>query len=449
MFALSEYSLNAVAKVLKTPLMVDDARFSAVSTDTRTLQMGNLFVALRGPNFDGHQHLASAKAKGAVAAIVDHQQDLPIPQFIVKDTKLALGELAKARRQAFNGKVIGLTGSNGKTTVKELIANILRQQGKVLATQGNLNNNIGLPLTLLQLENDEQFAVIEMGANHSGEIAYLTDITRPDVALITNAGAAHLEGFGSIKGVAYAKAEIYSGIAPEGCAIINLDDQYAPFWLEKSQQFKQLGFGLQADKADVSASNIVSKSEMTAFDLQLDQQAVHIRLPLSGLHNVSNALAAAAAVSALGIRLDLIQQGLQSFTGIQGRLKVNHLANEVVLIDDSYNANLDSMKAAIDVLETYPTYRILVVGDLFEVGADVIEIHKALGVYAKAHAVDELLAVGEMSKHVVQAFARGAKHFDDKAALANYLKTKMTSNVAVLVKGSRGMHMEDVINNIS
>lgn len=446
---LQEYTFSSVAQVLGATLDGEDGNFSAVSTDTRTIKPGELFIALKGPNFDGHEHVSSAMDKGAVAAVVDHQLDLPITQFKVKDTRLALGELAKARRRAFQGKVIGLTGSNGKTTVKELSASILQVEGKVLATRGNLNNDIGLPLTLLSLENNEQFAVIEMGANHFGEIAYLTQIANPDVALITNAGAAHLEGFGSVAGVAEAKSEIYQGLLPQGCAIINMDDQYAGLWREKTQQFKQLGFGIQSENADIKAKNIVSHPESTEFDLAINSETQSIRLPLSGLHNVSNALAAAAAATALGIGLTSIKQGLQSFQGVSGRLNIKNVASGAVVIDDTYNANLDSMKAGINVLSSYSGHRILVVGDLFEVGDDTIQVHQELGEYAKAQGIDELFALGEMSHHAVTAFADGGAHFEDKPSMITALKPKLKSGVVVLVKGSRGMRMEEVVNGIT
>lgn len=449
MITLSEYTLSNVAQVLGAEFSGKDRQFSAVSTDSRKIEPGQLFIALKGPNFDGHDHVAKALEKGAVAAVVDHQVDAPVTQFQVKDTRIALGQLAKARRHAFKGKVVGLTGSNGKTTVKELIASILMQEGKVLATRGNLNNDIGVPLTLLELQNNEQFAVIEMGANHHGEIAYLTQIANPDVALITNAGAAHLEGFGSVEGVANAKAEIYQGLNSKGVAIINLDDQYAPLWLSKTDQYRQIGFGINADAAVVKASNISSDPEQTQFELMTNASSQMIKLPLSGMHNVMNALAAASVAVALGVNNQSIKQGLESAQGVQGRLNITHTASSAIVIDDTYNANLDSVKAGIDVLRQYNGQRILVVGDLFEVGPNSPQVHQAIGEYAKKQGIEELLAIGEMSQYAVQAFGDGGVHYTEKSQMIKDLQAKLDQGFVVLVKGSRGMRMEEIVVGIS
>ncbi len=449
MLTLNDYTLAAVTKVLNTEAGDVGGEFSAISTDTRTLKAGELFVALKGDNFDGHDHVAQAMEKGAVAAIVDHRLPLEFPQIVVADTRRALGELARARRLAFRGKVIALTGSNGKTTVKELIAAILRLQGKVLATEGNFNNDIGLPLTFLRLHNDEQFAVIEMGANHPGEIAYLTRIALPDVALITNAGAAHLEGFGSVEGVAKAKAEIFEGLSTNGVAIVNLDDAYADLWLAKTQRFRQIGFGAHSDLASITARDVELRPESTRFSLSIRDDTQRVNLNLSGWHNISNALAAAAAATAVGVEPELIKQGLEGFAGVSGRLKIMRLSNGALLIDDTYNANLDSMKAAIDVLSHYPAPRVLVIGDLFESGERAQEIHKQLGQYAQEQGVDELLAVGELSQYATQAFGDKGRHFAGKDELIEYLKLKLTPQKVVLVKGSRGMRMEEVVTGIA
>ncbi|MDX1811005.1 MAG: UDP-N-acetylmuramoyl-tripeptide--D-alanyl-D-alanine ligase [Gammaproteobacteria bacterium] len=447
--ALQNYRLSEVAEVLNAELIGEDKDFTAVNTDSRSLQNGELFIALKGPNFDGHAYVSSAEEKGATAAMVEHVLDVSLPQITVSDTHEALGKLARARREAFHGKLVGLTGSNGKTTVKELIASILRLKGKVLATQGNLNNDIGLPLTLLKLENDEQFAVLEMGANHFGEISYLTNIACPDVAVITNAGAAHLEGFGDIEGVANAKSEIFQGLKADGVAIINADDKYADLWREKTAQYKQISFSRESANADVTASDIEMSPEHVAFSLHAGNESVSIKLHLSGLHNVSNALAAGSVAFALGLDLATIKNGLEAFAGVKGRQNVMHLPNGAVVIDDAYNANLDSVKAGIDVLSTYAGHRVLVLGDLFEVGAQSEAVHAEIGSYAKTQGVDELLAVGDMSLNAVNAFGANAKHFADKAELAKFLKPALQAESVVLVKGSRGMRMEDVIQSIS
>lgn len=449
MLALQEYTLDSVANVLNASYSGDSVGFTAVTTDTRSLQAGELFLALKGPSFDGHDYVGQAMEKGAVGAIVDHELELPIPQIKVENTLDALGVMASARRLAFNGKVVGLTGSNGKTTVKELIASILRLKGKILATQGNLNNDIGLPLTLLQLENDELFAVVEMGANHHGEISYLTNIAHPDVAIITNAGAAHLEGFGSVEGVANAKSEIYQGLSADGIAVINADDRYAELWREKTTDHKQICFAIESENAEVTAFDIKTGPEKTEFKLEVAGESEIVNLPLGGIHNVSNALAAAAAATAVGIDILTIKQGLESFAGVKGRQNAKSLESGATLIDDAYNANLDSVKAGINVLSSYEGLKVLVIGDLFEVGDDSQSIHAQIGEYAKAHAIDELLAVGDMSQYAVKSFGDGAVHFEDKQTLAKCLKPKLKENVVVLVKGSRGMRMEEVIDVVS
>ena len=312
---LANYSLKNAAAVLNVSC-AEDVQFDRVCADSRTLQAGDLFVALIGPNFDGHDHLQQAKQRGAVAAVVSKLQDVKLPQLKVKNTRLALAELAKARRLAFKGKVVGLTGSNGKTTVKEFIAAILRQAGKVLATQGNLNNDIGVPLTLLSLAGDENYAVIEMGANHHGEIAFLTDITKPDIALITNAGAAHLEGFGSVEGVSRAKGEIYGGLTNNGIAIVNFDDQYSEYWQTLTEKHSVIGFGIDADDAAVKAVDINQQQDGTCFQLVTPHAETEIRLSLPGLHNVRNALAAAAVAVALKLDLQKVKSALESIQQI-------------------------------------------------------------------------------------------------------------------------------------
>lgn len=446
---LHRYSLQSLADVLRVPYDGEDQTFNAVNTDTRKVQAGDLFVALKGPSFDGHDFLDQALEKGAVAALVDRPVESKLPQIQVDNTLNALGILAKARREVFAGKLIGLTGSNGKTTVKELTAAIFGLKGKVLATQGNFNNDIGLPLTLLRLEGDEMFAVIEIGANHHGEISYLTKIACPDVAIITNAGAAHLEGFGSVEGVANAKSEIFQGLNEHGCAVINADDHYADLWLEKTRAFKQICFAIESQTADVSAFNIIVNPDSSVFTLSMAGQSEIVSLPLAGLHNVSNALAAASAAMALGIGLKTIKQGLESFQGVGGRQKILNMPNGARLIDDTYNANLESAKAGIDVLRSYEGYKILVLGDLLEIGSQSAMIHEKIGEYAKQQGIDELLAIGNESVKTVQAFGQNGQHFQTKQELIENLKSKLSATVVAMVKGSRGMRMEEIINGVS
>jgi len=446
---LSHYTTKELARVLGAEFDGNDIPFVAVSTDTRKIKNKDLFVALKGPNFDGHDYLVQAKDKGAVAAVVEHKVDCDIPQIKVADTLAGLGQMAKARRLSFPGKVIGLTGSNGKTTVKELIANILAESGKVLSTKGNFNNDIGLPLTLLELENTEKFAVIEMGANHSKEILYLSNITQPDVALITNAGSAHLEGFGSLQGVAKAKGEIFSGLTENGTAIINLDDNFSGYWLSLTNQYMQKTFSLFDDKADVFASRIKSVASGNEFVLHIaEKDEVLVNLPLSGQHNVANALAAATVASVCNLSVEQIKSGLESIHVVNGRLTLLIGLQGARVIDDTYNANLDSCKAAIDVLQAQQGTSYFVVGDLFESGDEAERIHQELGAYAKRKQIDQLLAIGELTQHTVNSFGDDACHFKDKNAVLAYLAPRLNENTVVLVKGSRGMKMEELVKGL-
>jgi len=449
MQALATYTLNNLAAVLGVSFGGEDAEFTGVSTDTRQIKKDQVFVALKGPNFDAHDYLLKAKENGAIAAVVQRDVDCTMPQIIVDDTLLALGQMANARRNSFSGKVIGLTGSNGKTTVKELLASILKTNGNVLATKGNFNNDIGLPLTLLRIKNNEDFAVIEMGANHPGEIAYLSDITHPDIALITNAGSAHLEGFGSVEGVAKAKGEIFGGLAENGTAIINLDDNYADYWLSISRQYQQKTFSLVNASADVGASTIKMLNGGAEFTLRiLNKDEVTVKLPLSGEHNIANALVAAAVADSCGVSIENIKRGLEDFDVVKGRLTFLAGNNGSMVIDDTYNANLDSSKAAIDVLKTLAGKKYFVFGDLFESGENAVNIHQQVGDYAKEQNIDHLLAVGELTRYTVTSFGAGAQHFSSKKKLLDYLNPLINDNAAVLIKGSRGMKMEEIVGQL-
>lgn len=424
-----------------------DKGFIGVSTDTRTMKPGVLFVALRGPNFDAHEHIREAEAKGAAALLVERVVDSTLPQLIVVDTRRALGRLAAAWRQHCNTPLIAITGSNGKTTVKEMCRVICSQVGETLATEGNLNNEIGVPLSLLRLAPEHRYAVIEMGASKPGEIAYLTDLTQPDVAVITNVGPAHLTGFGAVEDVARAKGEIYAGLRENGVAVINADGVYTDLWREMAGTHRQSYFGAAAE------SDITAQWRPTATGTQVDLQTpagkAEILLPLPGEHNVMNALAATAACLALGIDLTAICNGLAQIRGVAGRLTISVTDNGVRLIDDSYNANPSSMRAAIDVLAAYPAPRILVVGDMGELGVNAVQLHRETGLYAKAAGIDALYAIGELSQAVVDAFGSGAKHFTDREMLLADLQQELGAQVTVLVKGSRSAQMELVVAAIS
>jgi len=449
MDSMQYYNLSSVARVLDSTLIGDDDVFIGVSTDTRTLKSGELFLALVGPNFDGHEHLQEASDKGAVAAVVSQEfGDLSLTQIKVEDTRLALANMAKARRNAFGGQVIGLTGSNGKTTVKELIAATLKRRGKVLATQGNFNNDIGLPLTLLNIENDEAFAVIEMGANHHGEIEFLSSIARPDVALITNAGAAHLEGFGSVEGVAKAKGEIFSGLAHDGVAIINADDEYSDYWQKVAKDFQQIRFAIDAEGVEIKANDVRIDANHTVFDLQTPKDSISICLSIGGKHNVLNALAATAVAYTQGVELQEIKRALELFKPVKGRLDFRKSLRKAIVIDDTYNANFDSTLAAIDVLADQQGKKILIVGDMLESGDSAVELHEDIGRIAKEKGIDELLAFGELSQSAVKMFGDKGQYFLEKQQLIDYAEKQLHENVSILVKGSRGMRMEEVVNQL-
>jgi UDP-N-acetylmuramoyl-tripeptide--D-alanyl-D-alanine ligase len=439
-------TLSAAARMINAEFHGNDVTFTSVSNDTRNLTAGSLYVAIRGDRFDGHEFLDQAKNAGAVAAMVDQIRDHVLPQLIVGDTRNGLGRLAGGWRRQFKGKVVGVTGSNGKTTVKEMIAAALAKRGEVLATRGNYNNDIGLPLTLLRLQH-EDFAVIEMGASHGGEIAALTDIAHPDVAVITNAGQAHLEGFGSLEGVARAKGEIYGGLNPGGIAVVNADDVFAAYWLSINSKRRCLTFGL-TNRADVQG---VWQATNEGGELQVTTQEteVTIHLPVPGRHNAMNALAAITAVSALGITLDEVRAGLEAFSPVKGRLNFHRTPQGARLIDDTYNANPASLKAGLQVLCDLPGEPWLVLGDMGELGENTLALHTAAGELAKQTGVQRLLAVGDNSRAAVSAFGDNATHFASHEALVAALVTELNERVNVLVKGSRFMRMERVVNAVT
>lgn len=440
---IRHWQLSELSSALSASLQGADVAFTSVSTDTRAIKNGALFIALQGPNFDGHDFVATAQEKGAVALMVSRNVDSPLPQVIVKDTRLALGEFAAAWRAGFNIPVVGVTGSNGKTTVKEMIANILSQKASVLVTQGNLNNDIGMPMTLLNLTSEHRYAVIEMGANHPGEIDYLTHISCPDVAVITNAAAAHLEGFGSIEGVAHAKAEIYDGLRPEGVGIVNIDDAYAELWVNLLDQRKIISFGLKAS-ADVSA---VWQGDATHSDVEISLPGARFEcvLKVPGKHNVMNALAATAVTTALGISTEQIKAGLESFVPVKGRLQTSIGYNNAVIINDTYNANPNSVMAAIDVLGSCGGEKVLVLGDMGELGKDAQALHDRAVEYAVQKNIKKIFTLGPLSANAIKAFPDNGKSFDDYEQLCVALKKQAGPDVTMLIKGSRFMHMETVV----
>lgn len=442
------FSLSQMAREIEARQLGDDVRFSSVSIDTRTLQPGDLFVALSGPNFDGHDYLEQAFQRGAVAALVQRDDGPDVPRLLVEDSRLALGRMAAVWRQHSAATVIAVTGSNGKTTVKEMIAAILRRKGAVLATRGNLNNDIGMPLTLLRLQ-DEAYVVVEMGANHPGEINYLSKIAMPDIALLNNACRSHLEGFGSIEGVAKAKSEIVNGLTESGCFVFNADDNFAPFWRGVAAGRRSVTFGVQ-QKADVSSPGAVEihwdgDGFYSRFAVQTPQGALDIRLALAGEHNRLNALAAIAAAQQAGASLSEMAQGLAEIVPLKGRLQPLPGRAGVLLLDDSYNANPDSVAAAICVLSSAPGRRFLVLGELGELGEGTLDFYRELGTAARESGVEYLYAVGEASE-AARCFGSGGCAFTTREQLIEQLHQALRPGDRVLIKGSRLSAMEKVVS---
>ncbi len=435
--------LSAAARVLDARQVGEDVQFQGVSTDTRTLAAGNLFVALRGPHFDGHQYLEQARARGAAAAAVSQTQAIDLPQLQVEDTRLALGALAAHWRRRFELPLVAVTGSNGKTTVKEMLAAILRGCGNTLVTQGNFNNDIGVPHTLFGIGPEHDYAVLELGANHAGEIAYLTGLVQPQVALINNAGPAHLEGFGSIEGVARAKGEIFSHAGPATTCVINADDVYADLWRELAAPRPMVSFGLDRE-ADVSAE---WRGDINGSDLRLrtPQGVADVRLALPGRHNVMNALAAAGAASALGIAVEAIAAGLAEVRAVKGRWQPVSGINGVRVIDDTYNANPASLEAGLALLAAADGERWLVLGDMGELGESGQRLHSDTGSAARRAGVTRVFTLGELAALAARAFGSGACAYASVETLVTDLRAALRPGVTLLVKGSRSMQMERVV----
>lgn len=442
-------SLAQVAEWLQAPLYqvsleaAEQLSLERLERDSRAVRAGDLFLVLKGERFDAHEFVPQVAGK-ASAALVAHPVDVPIPQVVVPDVGLALGQLAKCWRQQFTKPVIGLTGSNGKTTLKEMLTAILSQQGQTLATIGNLNNELGVPLTLLRLRAEDQFAVIEMGANHFGEIDYLTHLALPNVAILNNAGAAHLEGFGDLAGVARAKGEIFAGLAADGVAVINADDTYADYWRDLNKQRRLLSFGFAAT-ADLRGE--LSLDNQLVIHHSADSITVGLRL--LGKHNQLNALAAAAGARALGIPLSVIKQGLESLQPVKGRLNPKQGQHGGLVIDDTYNANPSSTAAAIAVLAEQQGRKILILGDMAELGTTGEQLHFEMGQLAKAANIDEIYTLGRLSTAASQAFGEGAYAFQDLAELLAALTPHLTPDTQILVKGSRSARMERVVEALT
>jgi UDP-N-acetylmuramoyl-tripeptide--D-alanyl-D-alanine ligase len=444
---IAPLSLKNLQREFSWQLIGASRSFVSISIDTRTLQSGDLYVALVGDNFDGHDFIDAAIEQGACAVLSSKKMTVAIPQLIVGDTRVALAMLANKVRRQFSGMVVGLTGSAGKTTVKEMLAAILTVKGKVLATKDNLNNEIGVPLTLLQLEQCHHYAVVEMGARKPGDIRYLSQITCPDVALLLNAKPVHLDGMGSVEGVAQAKGEIFENLSSKCRAIVNADDDFADFWQQRIDTAQIITFGLKAD-AVVRAENIELNVDSVKFNLLINNQVQMVNLPVAGAHNVTNALAAAAVAMVADLSVSDIAKGLNNFTGVASRLNRSAGINGCTVIDDSYNANPEAMMAAIDVLALQPGNHILVVGDMGELGEQAAQYHYELGQYAKQNEVSRLIAVGELSRHTIDGFGDDGEWFSSQQQLISSLTHSVKTGDVVLIKGSRSAAMENVVSKI-
>lgn len=450
---LEAMRLSDLVEPLSGRLVSADAAFSSVSTDSRAIEPGQLFVALTGPRFDGHAYLADVAAKGAVAALVErHVDDVSLPQLVVADSRIALGQLGALNRAAFTGPVAAITGSSGKTSVKELLASILRAAfgaDAVLATRGNLNNDLGAPLTLLVLSPAHKAAVIELGASRVGDIAYTVSLTQPDVSLITNAGTAHVGEFGGPEKIVEAKGEILDGLTADGIAVLNRDDRAYATWQQRVAGKSVLSFAMQSPLADFHPSSIAyDQRGCPNFVLNGPSESARVQLNLLGRHSVANALAAAAAAHALGVTLEHIVAGLENLQPVKGRGVAQMLGSGVRLIDDTYNANPASICAATDVLAGFAGRTVLALGDMGELGDWAEQGHREVGSYA-AGKVDALFAVGPLMKHAVDAFGAGGRHFIDQQSLIDALRLEQGNATTILIKGSRSAAMDKVVAALS
>lgn len=439
-------SLALAAEALKGTLHGRDAVFTGVSIDTRTLKTNDLFVAIQGARQDGHHYLAEAINAGASGALLSRPINTLAPYVLVPDTRRALGELAAFWRNHFEVPIVAITGSNGKTTVKEMLASILWRRGPGCVTQGNLNNDIGMPLTLLKLRKDDKYAVLEMGMNHPGEILYLTCLARPTVTLITNAGEAHLAGVGSVEDVARAKGEIFAGLVKDGVAVINADDQFSGLWKQLARLHQTLTFGID-QRADVRGRYTLERGG-SVVHIDTPQGTIDMRLPLLGRHSVMNALAATGAALAAGAPIEDIAPALEKLKAVAGRLEVKEGVSGACVIDDTYNANPASLAAGLQVLKDFAGERVLVLGDMGELGEQAPALHQRVGELARTLGIQRLYGFGELSRHSVEKFGRGGRHFENADSLIEALHECMHAEMTVLVKGSRMMRMERIVGGI-
>lgn len=446
-------ALSQLAAWCEARLIGEDGVVSAIGVDSRSLEPGSLYIALRGERLDGHDFCAKAQAAGALALLVERPMDTTLPQLLCADSRIALGRIAARLAQARSTRVIAITGSNGKTTTRTLTRAILAQaDAEVWSNAGNRNNEIGLPLAVIDQPEDARLAVYEMGAGAPGDIAYLTAIARPDIALVTNVAPAHLERMGSLIGVADTKAAIYDALPADGLAVINADDAFAPYFRQRAAARRVLDFGLDAS-AQLRASAIQAQDEGSRFTLHSPWGTVQAAVPLPGRHMVGNALAAAALALGAGATLDQVVAGLAAATGVPGRLQALRLPDGTVVLDDSYNANPGSVAAAIDTLVTRARASgarpWLALGDMRELGPAAAVLHAEIGQRAREAGVEQVFTVGEMSHHAAQAFGAGGEHFADQAALIARLQCRDGAQVLLLVKGSRGSRMDRIVTALA
>lgn len=437
---------SEVSQTLCAEMKGSDGVVGYVSADTRDMRPGATFVALKGKKYDAHDFIGKAIESGASALIVEQEFPYPVTQIIVDDTCKALGDLAKMWRMRFDIPVIGVTGSNGKTTVKEMLFSIFSEKGPTLSTSGNLNNHIGVPLTLLRLDRAHRFAVIEMGANHPGEIAYLAKIVLPNIALITNAGPAHLQGFGNVEGVARAKGEIFSSLPSNGIAIFNEDDKYADIWRAATVRVKQVGFSMQKEPHGLICGEYKADN---VFALKTPYGEQDVKLPLRGLHNGYNALAAAAAALSAGLTLCDIAAGMQKMNPVPGRLVLIGGINGMTILDDTYNANPASVEAGLKVLTSLQGEHWLILGDMGELGVESDRMHRDIGSLAKNAGVHCLFTLGNLSAKAAETFGDKAFSYRDEALLTNSVIAKAGKGINILVKGSRSMRMERIVERLT
>jgi UDP-N-acetylmuramoyl-tripeptide--D-alanyl-D-alanine ligase len=441
-------TLAAVAHEVGGRLVGPDAAFGAVGTDSRKLPLGALFVAIHGERFDGNDYVADARTHGAVGALVSRLSDEPLAQVKVADTRRAFGAMARAWKDNFGIPVVAVTGSNGKTTVKELITSILSVGRRVCSSQGSFNNDIGVPLTLMTLGVEHDALVVELGANHPGEIAYLSELAQPTVGVITNANPSHLEGFGSVAGVAAAKGELLDQLPRAGTAVLNADDPYCGEWRARSRAETVFSFGLGARADCTVVGAIAAEPAGSRFVMRVPGSAkLDVSLPLAGRHNVVNALAAATAAAAIGAPEGDIVEGLRSAHAVRGRLNILAGPQGSVVVDDSYNANPASTRAALDYLAELPGLRILVLGDMAELGTRRLELHREIGEYARGRC-DRLLTLGELSRAAASAFGEGGSACEDIASLSSALQPLLDDGTTVLVKGSRVMALDRLVRSL-